>query len=62
MPRVSIAGAQQEISSFNPVICDYDFFTNTWGDEIVDNNRGENTEVGGAIEALDKGVEIFTRG
>jgi microcystin degradation protein MlrC len=60
VPRVLIAGAQQEISSFNPVICDYDFFTKMWGDEIVDKNRGQNSEVGGAIEALEKmpGMEL----
>ena len=60
MPRVLIAGAQQEISSFNPVICDYDFFTKMWGDEIVDKNRCQNSEVGGAIEALEKmlGMEL----
>ena len=60
MPRVLIAGAQQEISSFNPVICDYDFFTKTWGGEILKQNRGQNTEVGGAIEALEKvpGMEL----
>ena len=60
MPRVLIAGAQQEISTFNHVFCDYDFFTKMWGDEIVDKNRGQNTEVSGAIEALEQmpGMEL----
>ena len=30
MPRVLIAEAQQEISTFNHVFCDYDFFTKMW--------------------------------
>jgi hypothetical protein len=60
MARVLITGAQQQISTFNPAVCNYDFFTKAWGDEIVTNNRGQNTEVGGAIEALEKmpGTEL----
>ena len=54
MPRVLIAEAQQEISTFNHVFCDYDFFIKMWGDEVLDKNRGQNTDVDGAIEALEQ--------
>ena len=44
------------------MFCDYDFFTKMWGDEIVDKNRGQYTEVGGAIEALEQmqGMELVS--
>ena len=47
--RILIAGCQQEISSFNPVICEYDFFEYMRGDEIRTNHEGTDSQIGGAI-------------
>ena len=50
--RILIAGCQQEISSFNPVPCEYDFFEYMRGDEIQANHEGTDSQIGGAIAEL----------
>ena len=50
--RSLIAGCQQEISSFNPVLCEYDFFEYMRGDEIQANDEGTDSQIGGAITEL----------
>jgi microcystin degradation protein MlrC len=54
MSRILIAGCQQEISTFNPQLCKYDFFEILRGDELVTRNRGKNSAIGGAIEVFEK--------
>ncbi len=59
MPRILLAGFMQEISTFNPVECHYDYFKILRGDELVDDNRGKNTEHGGAIDVFESaGCEL----
>lgn len=59
MPKILLAGFMQEISTFNPVECHYDYFKILRGDEIVEDSRGKNTEYGGALEVLESnGCEI----
>ncbi len=53
MPRILLAGFMQEISTFNPVECHQDYFKILRGDEIVTDNRGQNTEFGGALQVLE---------
>ena len=52
MKKILIAGCSQEISSFNPVECKYDFFDITRKNEIIDYHTGKNSYIGGAIEEL----------
>ena len=47
-------GCTQEISSFNPVPCQYDFFEIYRADEVRKFNTGRNSYIGGAIEELNK--------
>jgi microcystin degradation protein MlrC len=59
MPRILVTGCEQEISTFNPVACSYDRFTILRGDELINDNRGKNSTVGGAIAELEaSGCEI----
>ncbi len=59
MPRILLTGCEQEISTFNPVECDYDRFTILRGDEVVEENRGKNSTIGGAVAALESsGCEL----
>lgn len=53
MTRILLAGCEQEISTFNPVQCHYDFFTVRRGQEIIDYNRGNNSTYGGAIDVFE---------
>ena len=53
MPRILVTGCEQEISTFNPVPCQYDFFTIDRGDELLSNNRGKNSTLGGAVAVLE---------
>ena len=48
MTRILIAGCEQEISTFNPVPCAYDFFDVLFGAEVIEANLGKNTTIGGA--------------
>lgn len=59
MPRVLIAGFMQEISTFNPVECHYDYFKILRSEELITENRGKNTEHGGALEVFESnGCEV----
>jgi microcystin degradation protein MlrC len=50
--RILIGGCQQEISTFNPVPCEYEFFDFLRGDEIRKTSEGTNSSYGGAISEL----------
>jgi microcystin degradation protein MlrC len=50
--RILIGGCQQEISTFNPVPCEYDFFDYLRGDEIRATHEGTDSQIGGAIDEL----------
>ena len=63
MKKILIAGCNQEISSFNPVTCDYDFFQIYREEGIREFNTGLNSYIGGAIDELeniDNFEPIFT--
>jgi len=49
MPRILINECKQEISSFNPVIAQYDDFLINRGDALLDYHRPVHSEVGGAM-------------
>ena len=52
--KILIAGCTQEISSFNPVECKYDFFDITRGKEIYEYYKDLNSYIGGAIEEIER--------
>src|SRR5262245_45680257 len=52
MHRVLIAECKQEISSFNPIASQYDDFIVTFGDAIVAQHHGVQSEVAGALGVL----------
>lgn len=52
--RILMGGCQQEISTFNPVPCEYDFFEFMRGHEIREASVGQNSAYGGAIDELEK--------
>ena len=54
MKKILIMGCTQEISSFNPTPCQYDFFEIYRADEVRKFNTGRNSYIGGAIEELNK--------
>ena len=54
MKKILIAGCSQEVSSFNPITCDYNFFNISKGNEIYKFNKGLNTYIGGVIEEIEK--------
>ena len=51
--KILIAGCTQEISSFNPVECKYDFFDITRGNEIYEFYKDLNSYIGGAIKEIE---------
>lgn len=51
--RILMAGCSQEISTFNPVPCEYDLFSITRGDQIRQAAQGTNNSYGGAIAELE---------
>ena len=53
MPRILVTGCEQEISTFNPVQCKYEHFTILRGDELIRDNQGKNSTVGGAVAELE---------
>jgi microcystin degradation protein MlrC len=59
VPRILIAECMQEISSFNPVHSDYDYFRVQHGKDMLA-QRGLNTAVGGMLSVLEgrRDVEI----
>ena len=62
MTRILIAGCEQEISTFNPVPCAYDFFDALFGAEVIEANLGKNTTIGGAAAEFEshEGVELIS--
>jgi microcystin degradation protein MlrC len=50
--RILIGGCQQEISTFNPVPCEYEFFDYLRGDEIRATHDGNDSQIGGALAEL----------
>ena len=50
--RILIGGCQQEISTFNPVPCEYEFFDYLRGDEIRKTHDGNDSQIGGALAEL----------
>ncbi len=50
--RILIGGCQQEISTFNPVPCEYEFFDYLRGDEIRETHEGSDSQIGGALAEL----------
>jgi len=52
MPRILINECKQEVSSFNPVLGEYEDFDVTFGARILDVHRGVGTEVGGALDVF----------
>ena len=53
MPRILVTGFAQEISTFNPVLCSYESFTIGHGEELITSDRGRNSTIGGALQALE---------
>ena len=51
--RILMGGCNQEISTFNPVQCDYEWFSFMRGDEIRQASIGQNSTYGGAIAELE---------
>ncbi|MGY8824097.1 MAG: M81 family metallopeptidase [Candidatus Latescibacterota bacterium] len=52
MPKILVAECKQEVSSFNPVESDYDYFTINYGAELLAYHNGKETEVRGALDAF----------
>jgi microcystin degradation protein MlrC len=50
--RILLAAFKQETSSFNPRPTTRDLFTITRGNEIIEKNKGTNTEVAGALNVF----------
>ena len=57
MKRIMIVECMQEISSFNPVLSDYSYFSVQRGQEIL-TQRGRNTGIGGALEVFEADAAI----
>lgn len=52
MPRILINECKQEISSFNPVVAQYEDFLIDRGDDILSYHRPVRSEVGGALNVF----------
>jgi microcystin degradation protein MlrC len=52
MPKILVAECKQEVSSFNPVESDYDYFTINYGAELLAYHSGKETEIRGALDAF----------
>ncbi len=57
MPRILIAECMQEISSFNPVPSEYDYFRIQRGDEMLA-QRGLNLAIGGALAVFEQRDDV----
>ena len=57
MPRILIAECMQEISSFNPVPSEYDYFRIQRGDEMLA-QRGLNPAIGGALAVFEQRDDV----
>ncbi len=60
MKRILIAGCQQEVSTFNPVLSRYEDFNIARGDEIIERSMGKNSAIAGAVNLLraDGDIEV----
>lgn len=58
MPRILINECKQEVSSFNPVLGQYEDFAVAHGSELLSLHRGVGTEVGGALDVFREHSEI----
>jgi microcystin degradation protein MlrC len=58
MSRILIAGIAQEISSFNPVLTEYELFSIQRGNEVLEFNKGTATAIAGAMEVFDADSDI----
>ena len=60
--RILIAGAAQEVSTFNPVFSTYEDFNVSFGEEVIERSLGKNSEVAGMVEVLqsDSDIEIVS--
>ncbi len=58
MPRILINECKQEVSSFNPVLGNYEDFAISRGEAILQQHRGLGTEVGGALHVFEERPEI----
>lgn len=58
MYRILIAECKQEISSFNPVICQYDHFAIHSGDSVLEYHTDIESEVCGALEVFRRREDI----
>jgi microcystin degradation protein MlrC len=60
--RILIAGCAQEVSTFNPVFSTYEDFNVAFGDEVIEQSLGKNSEVAGMVEVLrgDGDIEIVS--
>lgn len=60
MKKILIVECMQEISSFNPVPTEYDYFDIEEGGELFQ-HRGRNTAIGGALKVFeaDPGIEVI---
>ena len=58
MPKILIAECKQEVSSFNPVESDYDYFSIGIGAELIAFHSEKQTEIRGAIDTLSIEEEI----
>ncbi|MBL8210563.1 MAG: M81 family metallopeptidase [Bryobacterales bacterium] len=52
MPRILINECKQEISSFNPVLGEYEDWDVCFGERVLAVHQGVGTEVGGALEVF----------
>jgi microcystin degradation protein MlrC len=57
MKKILIVECMQEISSFNPVQTEYDYFEVEQGEELY-RHRGRNTALGGALEVFEAAADI----
>ncbi len=60
--RILIAGAAQEVSTFNPVFSRYEDFNIAVGEEVIENKIGKNSEIAGMVDVLksDSDIEIVS--
>ena len=60
--RILIAGAAQEVSTFNPVFSTYEDFNIAVGEEVIENKIGKNSEIAGMVDVLktDSDIEIVS--
>jgi len=58
MARILINECKQEVSSFNPVLGQYEDFAVAFGSDVLTLHRGVGTEVGGALDVFGAHPEL----